>query len=119
MKNPENIIKRPLISERSNDNIANGKYTFEVDLKATKIDVKYAVEKLFNVKVKDVRTMIVLGKNKRVGVHQGKTSDWKKAIVTIDTNPSEKTYLTKGAKAVKVDKKYETSIEVFGSTANN
>jgi ribosomal protein L23 len=61
-------------------------------MKATKIDVKYAVEKLFNVKVVDVRTMKVKGKLKRVGVHQGRTSDWKKAIVTIDTNPETKTY---------------------------
>lgn len=119
MKRPEDIIKRPIVTERSSQAISEGKYTFEVDVKATKVDVKYAVEKLFNVKVTDVRTMKVLGKQKRVGVHQGKTSDWKKAIVTIDINPSEKTYLAKGGKTVKVDKKYETSIEVFGSTGNN
>lgn len=119
MKKPEDIIKRPIVTEKSSQSISEGKYTFEVDIKATKIDIKYAVEKLFNVKVTNVRTMKVLGKQKRVGVHQGKTADWKKAIVTIDTNPAEKKYLAKGGKEVKVDKKYETSIEVFGSTGNN
>ena len=113
MKRPEDIIKRPIITEKANSAITEGKYTFEVDMKATKIDVKYAVEKLFNVKVVDVRTMKVKGKLKRVGVHQGRTSDWKKAIVTIDTNPEAKTYLAKGGKEVKVDKKYNESIEIF------
>ncbi len=115
MKSPEDIIKRPIVTEKSNMGLNEGKYTFEVDMKATKIDVKYAVEKLFNVKVTDVRTMKVKGKLKRVGAHQGMTSDWKKAIVTIETNPSTKMYLTKGGKEVKVDKKYNDSIEIFGS----
>ena len=50
-----------------------------------------------------------------MGKTSGKTSDWKKAIVTIDTNPSEKTYLEKGGKEKKLDKKYKTSIEAFGA----
>ena len=119
MKNPEDIIVRPIITEKANDAMNEGKYTFEVDIKATKIDVKYAVEKLFNVKVKDVKTMKIYGKLKRVGVHQGRTSDWKKAIVTIDTNPTEKSYIAKGGKTVKVSKKYNDSIDIFGSNANN
>ena len=115
----EDIIIRPIITEKSSAGIAEGKYTFEVNKKSTKIDIKNAVEKLFGVKVLDVKTINVKGKPKTQRMQKGKTSDWKKAIVTIDTKPLEKTYLTKGAKVVKVDKKYETSIEVFGSTANN
>ena len=58
----------------------------------------------------------VKGKTKRVRYHVGKTSDWKKAIVTIDTNPAEKSYLGKGGKEVKVSKKYKTSIdEIMGA----
>ena len=114
----QEIIIRPIITEKSNMAVAEGKYTFEVAKSATKTEVKKAVEQVFNVKVKDVRTMKVQGKQKRVGVHQGKTSDWKKAIVTIDTNPNAKSYLAKGGKEVKVDKKYNDSIEIFG-TANN
>ena len=98
---PEDIIIAPVITEKSNDELQAGKYTFEVNKKATKIDVKYAVEKLFEVK------------EKRVGRSVGKTSDWKKAIVTIDTNPTEKTYLQKGGKQVKISKKYKDSIEHF------
>ena len=111
----EDIIVRPVITEKSSTAINQGKYTFEVNKKATKIDVKHAVEKLFEVKVLDVKTINVKGKPKRQGVHQGMTADWKKAIVTIDTNPAEKTYLAKGGKAKKLDKKYKTSIEEFGA----
>ena len=111
----EDIIVRPIISEKSSYAMNEGKYTFEVNKKATKIDVKHAVEKLFEVRVLDVKTINVKGKPKRQGVHQGMTSDWKKAIVTIDTNPSEKSYLTKGGKSKKLDKKYKTSIEEFGA----
>ncbi len=112
----EDIIVRPIISEKSSNAMNEGKYTFEVSKKATKIDIKHAVEKLFEVKVLDVTTMNVKGKPKRQGVHQGMTSDWKKAIVTIDTNPAEKSYTDKGGKVKKLDsKKYKTSIEEFGA----
>ncbi len=110
---PEEIIIRPVITEKSNDELQAGKYTFEVNKKATKPEIAKAVEKLFDVKVLKVNTMIVSGKTKRVRYQEGKTSDWKKAIVTIDTNPSEKTYLGKGGKTVKVSKKYKDSIEEF------
>jgi len=111
---PEDIIVAPVITEKSNDELQAGKYTFEVNKKATKIDIKNAVEKLFEVKVLQVNTMTVRGKEKRVGKSTGKTSDWKKAIVTIDTNPSsEITYLTKGGKEVKVTRKFNDSIEHF------
>ncbi len=110
---PEDIIIAPVITEKSNEELQAGKYTFEVNKKATKVDIARAVEKLFEVKVLNVNTMTVKGKNKRVGRYEGKTSDWKKAIVTIDTNPQEQTYLTKGGKTAKVSKKYKDSIEEF------
>ena len=110
---PEDIIVKPIITEKSSSDIQQGKYTFKVNNKATKIDIAKAVEKLFEVKVLKVNTISVKGKEKRVGAHLGRTSDWKKAIVTIDTNPTEKSYLTKGGKTVKVSKKYKDSIEAF------
>ena len=110
---PEDIIVRPIVTEKSNEALQEGKYTFEVAKKATKIQIATAVEKLFNVKVLKVNTMNVGGKQKRLGVHQGKTSDWKKAIVTIDTNPQDSKYLAKGGKEVKVSKKYKDSIDEF------
>ena len=108
----EDIIVRQKKKKKSSDGLQAGKYTFEVNKKATKVDIAKAVEKLFNVKVLNVNTMTVKGKEKRVGVHVGRTSDWKKAIVTIDTNPAQKTYLTKGGKEAK-GKKYQDSIEQF------
>ena len=109
----EEVIIKPIITERSSEGLQEGKYTFKVNKKATKIEIAKAVEKLFEVKVLKVNTISVKGKEKRVGAHKGFTSDWKKAIVTIDTNPSEKTYLAKGGKEVKVAKKYKDSIEEF------
>ena len=110
---PEEIIIRPVVTEKSNDELQQGKYTFEVNKKATKVQIANAVEKLFEVKVLKVNTMTVKGKTKRVGYHVGKTSDWKKAIVTIDTELSEKAYLGKGGKEVKMSKKYKDSIDEF------
>ncbi|MBO4293468.1 MAG: 50S ribosomal protein L23 [Clostridia bacterium] len=109
----EEVIIRPVVTEKSNDELQQGKYTFEVNKKATKVDIAKAVEKLFEVKVLKVNTMTVKGKTKRVGYHIGKTSDWKKAVVTIDTQLTEKTYLGKGGKAVKMTKKYKDSIDEF------
>ena len=110
---PEEVIIRPVITEKSNDEMQAGKYTFEVNKKATKVEIAKAVEKLFEVKVLKVNTMNVNGKKKRVGYHVGKTSDWKKAIVTIETNPEELSYLAKGGKTTKVSKKYKDSIDEF------
>ena len=110
---PEEIIIAPVVTEKSNDLMQEGKYTFKVNKKATKVEIAKAVEKLFEVKVLNVNTISVKGKNKRVGYHQGKTSDWKKAIVTIDTNVAESTYLGKGGKEIKKSKKYKDSIEEF------
>ena len=110
---PEDIIIKPIITEKSNDGLQEGKYTFKVNKKATKVEIAKAVEKLFDVKVLKVNTITVKGKEKRVGVHVGKTSDWKKAIVTIDTNPQDKKYMEKGGKEVKVSKKYKDTIDEF------
>ena len=112
---PEEIIVRPVVTEKSNDELQLGKYTFEVNKKATKVEIAKAVEKLFEVKVLKVNTLRYDGKNKRVGVHQGTTKAWKKAIVQIDTNPADVKYLTKGGKEVKVAKKYKTEIEEISS----
>ena len=110
---PEDIIIEPIITEKSNDGLQEGKYTFKVNKKATKIDIAKAVEKLFEVKVLKVNTMTLKGKEKRVGRSVGKTSYWKKAIFMIDTNPEEKSYLAKGGKAKKISKKYKDSIDEF------
>ena len=79
----QDIIVRPIITERSMDGIADRKYTFEVADFANKIEIKKAVEKLFNVKVDKVNTISVKGKKKRMGRSEGYTSDRKKAVVTL------------------------------------
>lgn len=80
---PRDVLKRPVITERATAQMEQGKYTFEVDPKATKIDIKNAVETIFKVDVLKVATIRVPGKAKRVGRHVGRTSPWKKAVVTI------------------------------------
>jgi large subunit ribosomal protein L23 len=84
MKPLHQIIKRPLITEKSNLQREAGQVvTFEVARDANKIEIKQAVEKAFKVKVKDVRTMVTAGKAKRVGRTVGKRSTVKKAYVTL------------------------------------
>lgn len=84
MRSPHDILIRPVVTEKS-VNLAQqeNKYTFYVDKKANKIEIKRAVEELFNVKVLAVNTMNVKGKKKRVGRSIGLTSERKKAIVTL------------------------------------
>jgi len=78
------VIKKILITEKSNmDREAANKYHFEVNRKANKVEIGSAVEKLFKVKVADVRVLHVLGKKKRTGKVTGQKSSWKKAIVTL------------------------------------
>ena len=77
------IIKKPVITENSMDQMAERKYTFEVAKDANKIEIKKAVEEVFGVKVEKVTTMRVLGKVKRMGANSGKRPDWKKAIVKL------------------------------------
>jgi len=84
MKPLHQIIKKPLITEKSSLlREAGNTVAFEVALDANKIEIKQAVEKAFKVKVKDVRTMVVAGKVKRVGRNFGKRSNVKKAYVTL------------------------------------
>jgi large subunit ribosomal protein L23 len=77
------VIIKPILSEKSYADIANKRYTFKVAKDANKVEIKKAVEELFNVTVKQVNTSNVNGKLKRQGKTQGYTSDWKKAIVTL------------------------------------
>ncbi len=78
------VIRRPIISEKSTAlaEVAN-RYVFEVALKAKKEEIKSAVQRLFNVKVRDVRTLVMHGKVKRVGRFETKRANWKKALVTL------------------------------------
>lgn len=90
------IIKRPLVTEKSNiqKETAN-QLTFEVDRQANRIEIRRAIEQIFNVKVASVRTMQVTGKVKRRGRILGKRRDWKKAIVTL--RPGERIDFFEGA----------------------
>ncbi len=82
-KTAQDIIVKPVISENAMEKLQAGVYTFKVAKDANKIDIAKAVTELFGVKVAKVNTMIVKGKEKRMGRHSGYTSDWKKAIVTL------------------------------------
>jgi len=115
MKNAEDIIRQPYITEKTNILMGEGKYTFKVDKRASKTEIKEAVEKLFGVKVLKVNTMNYDGKKKRVGVHQGNRPSWKKAIVQIAVDPKEDKFLGKGGKEVTSEKKYKSDIEIFGT----
>ena len=83
MKMVQDIIIKPIITEASMDRLSDKKYTFKVDSKATKPEIAKAVEEMFGVKVATVNTINMKKKPKRLGVHFGYTSDWKKAIVTL------------------------------------
>ena len=83
MKYAYDIIKKPIITERSMMGAQDNKYTFEVAVDAGKIEIKKAVEEIFGVKVASVNTLNVPAKAKRMGVHVGKRSDIKKAVVTL------------------------------------
>ena len=82
MKNHD-IIIRPILSEKSYAGIADKKYTFVVAKSANKTEIKLAIEDIFGVKVEKVNTANVDGKWKRMGMHQGKTPAYKKAIVQL------------------------------------
>lgn len=78
------VIKRPLITEKANDlKESCNQYSFEVTMGATKLQIRDAAERLFGVKVSQVRTSIVRGKWRRVGRALGRRSNWKKAIITV------------------------------------
>jgi large subunit ribosomal protein L23 len=77
------ILIRPLITERTTDLMAEGKYVFVVDKRANKIQIAAAVKEVFNVTVEDVNTVNVKPKTKRMGRSVGKTASYKKAIVKL------------------------------------
>lgn len=83
MNNYRDIIKAPLITEKSTELAKDNKYLFKVDVKANKTEIKQAIEAIFKVKVKEVNTIYVKPKTKRVGRYFGKTNRYKKAIVTL------------------------------------
>ena len=82
------VLIRPLVTERTNDLMAQNKYTFIVPLMANKVQISQAVEKIFKVNVVKVNTLRILGKVKRMGKHEGKRPDYKKAIVTVTAGQS-------------------------------
>ena len=96
MNSEYNVIIRPIVSERSYDDMGRGKYTFEVARQANKQEIKAAVEKIFSVHVEKTNTLWVKPKTKRVRYVPGKTRTWKKAGVTL---------------------KQGDTIEIFGSQA--
>jgi large subunit ribosomal protein L23 len=80
------IIRKPIITEKSMAEMSDKKYTFVVDVHANKSQIKRAVEEVFGVKVEDVKTANIFGKTKRVGVHIGKRADYKKAVVKLTSD---------------------------------
>ena len=84
MRNVSQILIRPLVTEKSHEQLdRHGAYTFVVANDANKIEIANAIEKQFNVRVKDVRTMRYAGKEKRMGRFTGRKASWKKAVVTL------------------------------------
>ena len=82
-KDPRDIILSPVVSEKSYNLIDDGKYTFVVDPRANKTEIKLAIEKIFNVKVDSVNTLNRQGKTRRTKFGTGKRKDTKRAIVTL------------------------------------
>jgi large subunit ribosomal protein L23 len=84
MPNLYDVIVRPIVTEKSTDLLdRNGKYSFVVARDANKVEIARAIEKLFNVSVREVRTMQYRGKERRVGRTIGRRASWKKAVVTL------------------------------------
>ena len=84
MKTAREIVLRPLITEKgSRLKTVSNQYLFQVDREANKIQIKKAVEEIWNVRVTDVRTIHMRGKKKRMGRFEGRRPDWKKAVVTL------------------------------------
>lgn len=89
MKSVYDVIKRPVITERTTEMMASKRYVFEVDLRANKTEIKKAVEAIFKVKVTQVNTLRMPAKPKRYGKYSGYTSEWKKAIVQLSPESKE------------------------------
>jgi large subunit ribosomal protein L23 len=95
-RDPRQVIIRPLMTEKSMRlKEEQNTVTFQVHPGANKVEIRQAVEAVFNVKVADVRTASFEGKLKRMGRHQGRRADWKKAIVKLQ--PGHKIELVEGA----------------------
>ncbi|MEA4926689.1 MAG: 50S ribosomal protein L23 [Syntrophomonadaceae bacterium] len=94
MKDYRDIIIKPVVTEKSMNLLADNKYTFVVDKKSNKTEIKNAIEDIFKVKVEKVSTMLIKGKPKRMGRFEGRTSDRKKAIVSL--KPGQKIKLFEG-----------------------
>ena len=96
MRDPRSVLYRPLMTEKSmRQKEEQNQVTFRVTPDANKVEIRAAVEQVFNVKVSDVRTASFEGKLKRMGRHVGRRADWKKAIVTLA--PGHKIELVEGA----------------------
>ena len=89
MKKPQDIILKPIITERSMTGIGEKKYTFQVAKDANKIEIAEAVKALFGVDVVKVNTVSCKGKLKRMGRYEGYRPDWKKAIVTLSESSKD------------------------------
>ncbi|MDD4199797.1 MAG: 50S ribosomal protein L23 [Eubacteriales bacterium] len=83
MKTPYDVIIKPVVSEKSMEDAQKKKYTFKVAVNANRTEVKNAVEEIFDVEVKKVNIMNVVGKKKRMGRYVGTTAATKKAVVTL------------------------------------
>ena len=92
MPSLHDTIVRPVLTEKSSARLAHGEYTFEVHLKASKPDIRRAIETLFSVKVADVRTMIQPSRRKSMGKSVGRVPRWKKAIVRLADGESIEMY---------------------------
>lgn len=89
MRDPRSIILKPMVTEKgSRLREAGNKYLFQVARDANRIEIKQAVKQIFNVKVKDVKTLVMHGKVKRMGMFSGRRPDWKKAVVTLEEGQS-------------------------------
>ena len=96
MRDPYTIIKRPLVTEKSMNLAAFGKYVFEVEINANKIEITEAINAIFKVDVACVNTLRVRGKTRRVGRNpQGRTAAWKKAYITL--KPGQRIEIFEGA----------------------
>jgi len=96
MRDARQVVLRPLLTEKSTTlKDAHNHVAFRVAPDANKVEIRRAVEQIFRVKVRDVRTMVVFGKVKRMGRYQGRRPSWKKAVVTLA--PGDKIELLEGA----------------------
>ncbi|MCL5066589.1 MAG: 50S ribosomal protein L23 [Firmicutes bacterium] len=87
-KSPYDVIIRPLITEAATDALELNKYTFEVDRRANKVEIRDAIEEIFHVRVTKVNTLWRRGKVRRRGQSSGRTPDRKKAIITLAAGDS-------------------------------